>query len=204
MTRARNLVLIALLTFTLSTFGQTNAPPSREPGGTNPSAGSVNPVPQSALLRILTPVNNERLNTNAITVRFQLTTPTATPGTPNFLVQLDGRTATRTTFTSQTFTGLAPGLHSVMVRLVDANGTPVQGGEAVVQFVVAPQNGSPQGATATNSSSLELAGFKFQQPSPEEAASQDLPQSGSPLPLISLIGFGILVGGIVSAMKNRT
>lgn len=207
MKKSRYLVHIALLTITLSVGAQT-APPSRQLGGTDPTAGTVNPTPQSALLRILTPVASQKLTANAITVRFELTTPGATPGTPTFLVQLDGRDPVRTSTTSQTFSGLAPGAHSVTVQLVDANSTPVTGGRATVQFVVASQNGEPAQSpqsVLSKSRKLELAGFTFQQPGADQQSAGDsgLPQSGSPLPLISVIGFGILVGGIVSAMKTR-
>jgi hypothetical protein len=40
---------------------------------------------------------------------------------------------------------------------------------------------------------------------PEAGSSGDknLPDAGGALPLLSLIGFGVLVGGIVSALKTR-
>jgi LPXTG-motif cell wall-anchored protein len=38
---------------------------------------------------------------------------------------------------------------------------------------------------------------------PEDHASKRLPQSGSSLPLLVLIGAGILAGGIVSALRTR-
>lgn len=214
MNRARYLVLVALLTITgLAAGAQTTAPPSRQPGGTDPTAGTVNAQPQSQLLRILTPVASQKLNSNAITVRFEMTNPAAYAGTPNFLVQLDGADPVRTSTTSQTFTGLSSGTHSVTVILVDANDTPIPGGRASVQFAVAPQNAQPastQGASASQGGpsdprSLDLAGYTFQKPDPDRAsADADLPKASSPLPLISVIGFGILVGGIVSAMKTRS
>lgn len=206
MSRARYLVLGVILAIAVAASAQVStAPPSRQPGGTEPSADTVNPNPQSALLRILTPVASQTLSNNAITVRFELTNPGAYAGTPNFLVQLDGLDAVRTSTTSQTFTGLAPGAHSVTVTLVDANDTPIQGGRASVQFVVAPQQRQPaaQGAAppSGDDQNLELASTA-QNTDPQ--AAPDLPKASSPLPLISVIGFGILVGGIVSAMKTRS
>jgi len=209
MNRARYLVLGALLTITGLAGAQT-APPSRQPGGTNPTSATVNAAPQSRLLRILTPVANQTSTSNAVTVRFQLVNQGAYAGTPNFLVQLDGNDPIRTSMTEQNFSGLAPGSHSVTVSLVDANNTPIPGGQAVEQFVVAPQDGAPaasQGATSPHAGKrdLQLGGYNFQKPDPaQDSADTDLPKANSPLPLLSVIGFGILVGGIVSAMKTRS
>lgn len=208
MKTVRYLVLGALLTITGLAGAQTT-PPARQPGGTDPSAGTVNAAPQSRLLRILTPVASQKLNNKAITVRFELVNQGAYAGTPNFLVQLDGGDPVRTSTTEQTFTGLAAGNHSVTVSLVDANDTPIPGSRATVQFTVAPQNASPasQGAAQPKADNrdLKLGGYNFKKPDPtQDAADADLPKANSPLPLISVIGFGILVGGIVSAMKTRS
>jgi hypothetical protein len=53
---------------------------------------------------------------------------------------------------------------------------------------------------------LNIAGFKFQRPDPATLNQDEsnLPPASSPLPLISVIGFGVLVGGIISAMKTRS
>jgi len=213
MSRAEKLVLIAVLTITQLSLGQTgSAPLSRQPGGSAPEAGTVNPAPQSALIRILTPVASQKLSYNFTTVRFELINPTAYAGTPNFLIQMDGNDPITTSSTQQAFTGLAVGAHTVTIQMVDANGTPVPGGRAAVQFFVAaprPAN-SPQGSASTSTPgsgrSLKIAGFTFQQPDPAIQPEDDpnLPPASSPLPFISIIGFGILVGGVVSAMKTRS
>ncbi len=214
MGRATKLVLIALLTFTLFAGAQTaSAPPSHEAAGGSPADATVNPAPQSALIRILTPVASQKLANNIATVRFELTNPAAVPGMPNFLVQMDGKDPVTTSQTQQVFTGLSAGAHTVTVDLVDANGTPIQGGRAAVQFLVMPPpaqpaTGAPQGSAATSTAprQLNIAGFKFDRPDPANLYQDDssLPPSSSPLPLISIIGFGVLVGGIVSAMKTRS
>jgi hypothetical protein len=125
---------------------------------------------------------------------------------------MDGRDPISTSQTQQVFTGLSAGAHTVTVELVDANGTPINGGRAAVQFFVAPpaQSGTTTPPGAANSSptkrELNIAGFKFQRPDPALLYQDDssLPPSSSPLPLISIIGFGVLVGGIISAMKTRS
>jgi hypothetical protein len=207
MSRARKFVLIALLTFTQFALCQSGgAPLSRQPGGTAPEAGAVNRDPQSTLIRILTPVASQKLADNFATVRFELVNPSAYAGTPNYRIQMDGNDPITTSQTSQAFTGLAPGAHTVTIQMVDANGTPVPGGRAALQFFVA-QPASPQGTvqSAPKDRELKIAGYKFQQPDPSpQEDNPNLPPASSPLPLISIIGFGILVGGIVSAMKTRS
>lgn len=208
MNKGRYLVLGAVLTITALTGGQASAPPSRQPGRTDPASGTVNPTPQSQLLRILTPVASQQFSNNAITVRFELVSPAAYAGTPNFLVQLDGTEPVRTTSTEQNFTGLATGVHNITVLLVDGNDSPIPGGRASVQFTITPQTAQPGSQTSVPASEearkLKLGGYQFQKPDPTQSAEPDLPKASSPLPLISVIGFGILVGGIVSALKTRS
>lgn len=211
MSRAEKFILVAVLTITQFALCQTgSAPLSRQPGGSAPEGGTVNPTPQSTLIRILTPVASQKLSDNFTNVRFELINPTAYAGTPNFLIQMDGNDPVTTSSTQQSFTGLAVGAHTVTIQMVDANGTPVPGGRAAVQFFVTQpkQGNAPQGAAALKSPierRLRLAGFTFQQPDPSEPQDDsNLPPASSPLPLISIIGFGILVGGIVSAMKTRS
>jgi hypothetical protein len=213
MSQVGKLVLIAVLTITQFSLCQTgSAQLSPQPGGSAPDVGTVNPTPQSTLIRILTPVASQKLSDNFTTVRFELINPGASAGTPNFLIQMDGNDPITTSTTQQAFTGLTVGAHTVTIQMVDANGTPVPGGRAAVQFFVSaprPAN-SPQGAASTTASgsgkSLKIGGFTFQQPDPAAQQEDDpnLPPSSSPLPLISIIGFGILVGGVVSAMKTRS
>lgn len=199
MSRAEKFILIAVLTITQFALSQTgSAPLSRQPGGSAPEAGTVNPTPQSTLIRILTPVASQKLTDNFTSVRFELINPTAYAGTPNFVIQMDGNDPVTTTQTQQSFTGLAPGPHTVTVQMIDANGTPVPGGRAAIQFTVAPATTRPTGNPPQGAASAS---------GPSEQEDQDdpnLPPASSPLPLISIIGFGILVGGIVSAMKTRS
>jgi len=208
MNRGRNLVLGAVLTITALAGAQSSAPPSRQPGGTDSAAGTLNPAPQTQLLRILTPVASQQFSNNTIAVRFELVNPGAYAGTPTFLVQLDGSEPVRTTSTEQDFSGLTAGAHSVTVILVDASNSPVPGGRTSVQFTIVPQTAQPSSQTSMpadeEARKLKLGGYQFQKPDPSQSADPDLPKASSPLPLISVIGFGILVGGIVSAMKTRS
>jgi hypothetical protein len=38
---------------------------------------------------------------------------------------------------------------------------------------------------------------------PDQSPQQQLPRSGSALPLLSVIGVGVLIGGIISARRTR-
>ena len=197
--------------FSLVIFGtvllsaQSTSQPSGRAGANTPAPNTtVNPAPQSRLIHILTPVAGQASASNAILLRFQLTNPAASAGSPNFQLQLDGQDPITTTSTEYTFTGLTSGTHSITVVLVDANGTPVGNGSSTVQFTVknqvAPPSSSSSGigvspSDVTNASSTpaELGGTL--QPSPSVA--------GNSMPLVSLIGFGVLIGGVASAFKTR-
>jgi len=184
-------------------------PPSTNTGGAN-APTAVNPAPADSSLRILTPLANQKHTSNAVNVRWQLTNEALAAGVPNYEVQLDGADPTTTSTTEQTFSGLAPGVHTVVIRLVDANGTPIAGGSSQVQFVVtppeqaAPANPRPQSNANFPRAELVHAAY-IQPPQPERDQREEvpLPSSASALPLLSIVGFGALVGGVVSARKTR-
>jgi hypothetical protein len=158
---------------------------------TNPAihiAGTV--AAQDSLVHILSPVPSQQLSTNYVDVNYELVNPGVSGGSPDFQVQLDGRELVSTKDTTCTFTGLTPGQHTVTVQLVDANGTPVTGGRSMVAFFVVAVGSQQQGTrapgmTANNSDQPELA------------------PASSALPLLSIIGFGVLLGGVASAMRTR-
>jgi hypothetical protein len=122
-------------------------------------------------------------------VQFALANPGSVATAPNFVVQVDNQDPVTTTSTSVDFTGLAPGPHTVTVQLVDANNTPIAGARAIVQFTTV----QPQAELTPKPGTIVPA-----------ALHEDvLPHTRTTLPLLSVIGFGVLVGGIVSAMKTR-
>lgn len=161
------------------------------------TAGAAPPA-----IRILAPKSGDKLTQTAITVNFQLENPgLAASGFPNFSIQLDSRDPVVTAQTSQNFTGLTPGTHLVVVHLVDANNTPIPGSRAETQFTVAPPAVQPQPAPPPG------AQAKAELPQKDDAAISDrgepLPAASTALPLLSLIGFGALLGGVLSAMRTR-
>lgn len=220
--RAIFVVILTIVSSAMVAAQVSNAPTSQ---GQAPSAPS-NVASQS--VRIVSPQNGQKIRDNYVDVRFELTNPGATVNTPTFQVQLDGRDPVQTTSTDQTFNGLKPGTHTISVQLVDANGTPIMGSRAQIQFIVTPQQpaSTPPSATSRMARSrgawersgprletvaLSQAGpagqdenqRKAEQQKSENQADDSLPRSGSALPLMSLIGFGVLVGGITSALKTR-
>jgi len=197
--------LVILGTALLS--AQSTSQPSGRAGGSTPAPNTtVNPAPQSQLIRILTPVSGQASASNSILLRYQLTNPAASAGSPNFQLQMDGQDPITTTATEYTFTGLSSGKHSITVVLVDANGTPVGNGSSTVQFTVKNQVAPPttgsvgnapsasDAATLASSTPAELGGTIESQPS----------VASNSMPVVSLIGFGVLIGGVASAFKTRT
>jgi hypothetical protein len=205
--------LLLLLTLIATALSATQDQQAAAPAGNAQTAQAiVNPNPQSSGVRILTPVAGQTLESNFVEVRFELVRPSAS-GEPNFLVQLDGADPVNMTSTDYTFSELQPGLHSVRVTLVDANKSPVEGASATVQFKVsaiqqpAHQPAHTDGSRgAIASSNRTVAGAAPSAPIPPELRNDrdvNLPMAGSPLPLLSLIGFGLLIGGAAQTMRSR-
>lgn len=168
-------------------------------------------------LRIVSPQDGQKLPTNYVTIQYQVTNRAAAANNlPTFNVSLDGGDPVQTSTMSHTFTGLAPGQHTIAVQMVDANSLPVAGTLTQVHFVIAAAEGDPAkngvGPQAQQNPQVRDISAVSQQsaPSHQEGTAQstnaqdgNLPSSGSALPLLSVIGFGVLVGGIASALKTR-
>lgn len=164
------------------------------------AGGAAGTAPSA--IRILAPKPSDNLTQTAVTVQFQLENPgLAAGGFPNYSIQLDGRDPVVTAQTSQNFTGLTPGPHVVVVQLVDANNTPIAGARAETQFTVATPAAQPQPTRPPGEQA------KAELPQNDNAAISDhgepLPAASTALPLLSLIGFGALLGGVLSAMRTR-
>ena len=180
--------------------------------GTAPNQGAGqagNPAAQGSVLRITSPRSGERLRQSFVDIKFELTNNGASAaGTPNFQITLDSLDPVTTSSTNYTFTGVTPGPHTATVQLVDANGTPIAGARSEVQFVVL-QPAATTGAAAPLSHyrSYMIADALREEeprvPAGENNRDQELPSSAGALPLLSVIGFGVLLGGIASAMKTR-
>jgi hypothetical protein len=201
----RLVIILAVLAALPLRLGAQNA-------GTAPNQGAGqagNPAAQGNVLRITSPRAGERVRQAFINVQFELTNSGASAaGMPNFQVKLDSQDPVSTNSTSHTFSGLSPGPHTVTVQLVDANGTPVAGARSEVQFVVLQPAPTPSAAIALQHRrpNMVLAALRVEDPAAREGhkdKEQDLPSAAGALPLLSVIGFGVLLGGIASAMKTR-
>jgi len=178
--------------------------------GTVPNQGAGqagNPAAQGNVLRIISPRNGERVRQTFVNLKFELTNGGASAaGMPNFQIKLDARDPVTTSSTDQTFTGLTPGPHTITVQLVDANETPVAGARNEVQFVVLQPAPTPGAAMSLRHRSPNLIAAALRVEEPEDRVQEkdpELPSAAGALPLLSVIGFGVLLGGIASAMKTR-
>jgi hypothetical protein len=171
-------------------------------------------------LEIVSPKANENIVNSAITVRYDLLDSGVTASaSPIYRLRLDGREPVETTSNSYSFGGLKPGNHVFAVELVDANHTPILGSGTQVHFTssnqppaavgqqpqAAPQQ-EQQAQPPRQSPQAELqppSVHKAKLPLPPERGSDELPSAAGELPLLSMVGFGVLVGGLISAMRTR-
>lgn len=190
-------VILAVMAWgTLPLIGQSTGIAANQGAG----AASQNTVPA---IRILAPAAESKLAQPFVAVRYELTNSGIAPS-PNFRVQLDGRDPVVTNTTDYTFTGLAPGKHTILVQLVDANNTPIAGASAQVSFLILPPTTAPTGSVRLHPPDPVLVRAALQEPMVRLTDDpQPLPASGGVLPLLSVIGFGVLLGGIASALKTR-
>ncbi len=147
-------------------------------------------------VRIVSPKPGDKLVNNFVEVRYEIAAAVSASGSPTFRVRLDGQDPVTTTDLSHTFTSLTPGAHTVTVEVVDANGTPISGSVAQIQFSVITGQSAPN-RLRRPSSKIKNAG-EYQ---PVAWQQEELPQTGSALPLLSVIGLGVLIGGLASALK---
>lgn len=198
--------LFVLFVFVAASLAMAQDQGSTAAGISKPGVATVNPEAQPADVLILAPVAGQTLTSNSVDLSFELAQPTINEA-PEFLVQLDNADPIRTSSTDYTFPELLPGSHNIQVTLVDASNSPLQGGSATVQFNI---QSVPQ-ATHNNASRKQysrptIAGAAPAAPIPPELRNDGditLPMAGSPLPMLSLIGFGLLIGGAAQAMRKR-
>lgn len=209
------IIVTAIILVSLSTLStaQTTAKPAP-----SSSDSARNPVmAASSSLRITSPTVGERVGSTQVTVQYEITNRGAdAASSPTYQVQLDGRDPAETMDNSYTFNGLTPGKHSITVQLVDANHNPIGGSQAVVHFKTYTPGANPAGGnapgtstnpgsrgTATPQETGELAPPAFVKAKLPLPSRAELPDAGGELPLLSLVGFGVLFGGAISAMRTR-
>jgi len=201
----KQIQLLLLIALTATTLGVSqNQAPAAAPQQSATAIAS--PDAQTQWIRILTPTAGQTLTANFVDLRFELVRP-ALNGEPNFIVQLDSTDPINMTSTDYTFPELQPGTHTIQVTLVDANNSPVQGGMATVRFKIATAPPAKSDSShGTKQHFAHITGAPPSAPIPSELRNDGdpiLPLAGSPLPLLSLIGFGLLIGGAAQAMRTR-
>ncbi len=149
---------------------------------------------QSDMIRVDSPRSNDQLTSGTVDVRYQrLETSTSAPAASTFRIQLDAGDPITTEHTTCLLTGLTPGPHSLSVALVDPAGASIPRSLVSVKFMVLP--------AARHDDSLTPAELVASQGPPLSPEGRN-PNSRA-LPILSIIGFGVLVGGIFSAMRTR-
>lgn len=184
----------------------TGTPPGTSPGQGSNSGSSEQKggaMASSGAIKVLAPKPDEKVGASAVTLRFQLVNTGLSPDpSPTYRVQLDSRDPVEMTGTEYSFTGLAAGDHVITIDLVDANHTPVSGSHTEVRFKTENQGAKPAAAGET-SALLPPQVRRAALPLPPGDAADELPSAGGELPLLSMVGFGVLIGGVISAMRTR-
>ena len=191
------------------------------------------PLAQSSAIKILSPKAGEKLTSSALSVTYELLNDgISAAGSPNYRLQLDSRDPVETTSTDYSFSGLAPGKHVLTVDVVDANHTPIMGSQTQVQFTTAnpgaenaaqqpaanqqpaqPAQGQQQPAQQQQQAQPQQQSpraelmppsvTKASLPLPDSGKGGELPSAAGELPMLSMVGFGVLIGGVISAMRTR-
>jgi hypothetical protein len=230
MNRLRHYLLMAIISAPLLAGAQTSgttSPSAPGEGATTPNTNQAGgPMASNSAIKILSPKIDEKIGSSAVSVRYELLNDgVSASASPNYRLQLDSRDPVETTSTEHSFTGLAPGKHVLTVEVVDANHTPIMGSRTEVQFTtsnplpsagtqqpaaprqqqqppIQPQQAQPQ-QQQPRAELMPPSVHKANLPLPSGSGSDELPSAGGELPLLSMVGFGVLVGGVISAMRTR-
>jgi len=205
-------ILVPLLAGAQSSGTTTGTAPIQgaTTAGTNQA---VDTMASSSAIKILSPKADEKVGSSALSAKYELLSDAVSAaGSPNYRLQLDARDPVETTSTEHSFSGLYDGSHVLTVELIDANGTPIIGSQTEVHFTTSnqPAGGAQQPAQPQQAQPPQSPRAELQPPSLHKASlplpdsgSDELPSAGGELPLLSMVGFGVLLGGLISAMRTR-
>jgi hypothetical protein len=204
MKKIRRMILFTIFATALGLSQNQSSPVQAAPAQAAPT---VSPEAQLAAIRILAPIADQTLAGNSVDLRFEVVRPPL-GSEPSFLVQIDDASPIKTSETSYTFSGVQAGIHSVRVTLMDVNNSPAPGGLATVQFNVPTSSQfahTDNSRVARHRPTQAISGAAPGAPIPPELRADgdiSFPMAGSPLPLLSLIGFGLLIGGATQTMRT--
>jgi hypothetical protein len=170
------------------------------------SAGSSSASNHAAtrhLIHIVSPASGENLEGTSVSIRYEVSPPKRTSTHPSaFRIQMDSQPPVDTTETVYTFDSVIPGPHDVTVELLDSRNRPIGSSLARASFVSAAPETNPA-AELEVEPMLPPSLQKVAMFLPQAAAPIDPGDGSGEMPLLSVIGLGVLIGGMVSAMKTR-
>lgn len=152
------------------------------------SPGTITSQAPDLQLQIISPRSGETLSHSYVTVQYG---SSKVRGGNSYNLYLDGREPVQTIDTTYTFNGVQAGEHHLAVETA-GRGAPVSRSRSEIKFTVANPAHGGNSTVAQNRGALPLP------------PASDLPDGNSSLPLLSVIGFGILVGGVISALRTRS
>ncbi len=163
-------------------------------------AASARPATRAKAIHILSPETDQTVEGTSVAVRYQISAHRRSSARPvNFRIQLDSQPPVETLDTSYTFDNVAPGPHAVSVEVTDAKHHPIAASQAISSFVVTALEPNPVVVEPMLPPTLQKVAMFL----PQAAAPLESGDAGGEMPLLSAIGLGVLVGGMVSAMKTR-
>jgi hypothetical protein len=190
----RTLRLIAILV--LASFSMAFSQDARKTS----QAASAKPATPAKAVHILAPGTDQTVEGASVAVRYEISAHRRASARPvNFRIQLDSQPPVETVDTSYTFDNVTPGPHAVSVELTDAKHRPIASSQVVSSFLV----DAPEPSQVVVEPMLPPTLQKVAMFLPQAAAPLDSGDGSGEMPLLSAIGFGVLVGGMVSAMKTR-
>jgi hypothetical protein len=170
--------------------------------GNIPSKATAKRTP-AHVVHIVSPESGQNVEATSVSIRYEVSSTKRTLARPaTFRVQMDSQPPVQTNDTTYTFDSLTSGPHDVTVELLDSKNRPITASLAKTSFV----------CDTPEANSGELVVEPMLPPTLQKVA-MFLPQAAAPIdpgdgsgemPLLSVIGLGVLVGGMVSAMKTRT
>jgi hypothetical protein len=170
--------------------------------GNIPSKATAKRTP-AHVVHIVSPESGQNVEAASVSIRYEVSSTKRTLARPaTFRIQMDSQPPVQTNDTTYTFDSLTSGPHDVTVELLDSKNRPITASLAKTSFV----------CDTPEANSGELVVEPMLPPTLQKVA-MFLPQAAAPIdpgdgsgemPLLSVIGLGVLVGGMVSAMKTRT
>jgi hypothetical protein len=160
------------------------------------------PTAPRRVVHIVVPDSDQSLKATSVVVRYEVSSHKRTSARADlFRVQLDSQPPIETSDTTYTFDGMTPGQHDLSVELLDAKHRPILASKAEMSFVTESPDPNPELVVAPM---LPPTLQKVAMFLPQAAAPIDPGDGSAEMPLLTVIGLGVLVGGMVSAMKTRT